>query len=119
MFGAGGRSPALAGAGSASVDDFDALYVNPAGLAGVAGKRLHTGFMFGAFQLDNVDRPADDAVGLSAGIVLRLRLGGALRDRVSVGIGMLSPPTVVTRLRAPAAGTPYYALLENRAQTIG
>src|SRR5688572_12297031 len=100
MFGAGGRSPALAGAGAASVDDFDSLYVNPAGLAAVAGKRLHTGFLFGSFQLDNVDRPAEDAVGLSAGIALRLKLGGALRDRVSVGIGMLSPPTVVTRLRA-------------------
>ncbi|HTM21530.1 MAG TPA: hypothetical protein VL172_13510 [Kofleriaceae bacterium] len=119
MFGAGGRSPALAGTGGASAEDFDALYLNPAGLAGVAGKRLHAGLLYGTFQLDNVDRPAADAWGVSIGIVLRLRLGGALRDRLSFGIGLLSPPTVVTRLRAPAAGTPYYALLENRAQTIG
>lgn len=119
LFGAGGRSPALAGAGGASADDFDALYLNPAGLADVDGKRLHTGLLLGAFQLDGVDRPVDDAVGVSAGLALRLRLGGALRDRISLGLGMLTPPAVVTRISAPAAGTPYHTLLENRAQTIG
>src|SRR5262245_52321595 len=82
MFGAGGRSPALAGAGAASAEDFDALYLNPAGLAGVGGKRLHAGFLYGTFQLDHVDRPAADAWGVSVGVALRLRLGGALRDRV-------------------------------------
>jgi hypothetical protein len=57
LFGFGGRSPALAATGVASAD-FEALYLNPAGLPEVSGRRLSVGTLFGSFSLSGciVDR---------------------------------------------------------------
>ena len=119
LFGFGGRSPGLAATGVASADDFEALYLNPAGLAEVSGRRLSLGTLFGAFSLSGVDRPVDDAVGVEVGVAVRLPLGGALADRVSLAIGLYVPTQLVTRARAPSPGTPFFAVLENRSQVIG
>jgi long-chain fatty acid transport protein len=119
LFGFGGRSPALAETGVASADDFDCVYLNPAGLAEVSGRRLSLGTLYGRFALDGVDRPVDDAVGVEVGGAFRLPLGGALRDRVGFAIGLYVPTTLLNRARAPVPGTPFFAVLENRSQVIG
>lgn len=119
LFGFGGRSPALAATGVAAADDFECLYLNPSGLAEVKGRRVSAGTLVGSFSLDGVERPVDKAVGIEVGAAFRLPLGGVLRDRIGLGIGIYVPATVLNRARAPQPGTPFFALLENRAEVVG
>src|SRR5215470_5299741 len=119
IFGFGGRSPALAETGVASADDLDALYLNPAGLAEVTGRRLSVGSVFGSFSLSGVNRPVDDAVAIEIGGAFRLPLGGALADRVGLGIALYVPTELLNRARVPAPGMPFFAVLENRSQVVG
>src|SRR4051794_4639879 len=80
MFGFGGRSPGLGATGVASADDFDCVYLNPAGLAEVPRKRFSVGTLLGAFDLRGVDRTVDPAIGVEFGGALPMPLGGALKD---------------------------------------
>jgi long-chain fatty acid transport protein len=89
MFGFGARSPALAATGVASADDFETIYLNPAGLADVKRKRLSAGTLIGDFSLDGVDRDVNRATGVEVGSAFPLPFGGALRGR----IGLASPST--------------------------
>ena len=43
LFGFGGKSPGMVGTGVATANDYDALYLNPAGLALVTRRRLALG----------------------------------------------------------------------------
>ncbi len=121
LYGFGGRSPALAGAGESDAAGFDSTYLNPAGLGEVKRKRLSVGYLYGDFSLemDGDDTGTDRPRGLSFGAALPLPLGGALADRVGVGIGVLVPTGTLTRVRVPLPGQPVYALLETRSQTLG
>lgn len=119
MFGFGGRSPGLAATGVASADDFDCVYLNPAGLADLPRKRFSVGTLVGAFDLRGVDRTVDAAVGVEFGGALPMPLGGALKDRVGLGLGFYVPTQVINSARAPMPGTPFYALLESRARVVG
>jgi long-chain fatty acid transport protein len=75
--------------------------------------------MFGVFDLHGVDRTVEAARGVVIGGALPIPFGGALRDRVGLGLGFYVPTNVLNRARAPRPGTPFYALLENRSQVIG
>src|SRR5262245_6010993 len=97
---------------------FDCTYLDPAGLADLRRKRLSLGLLLGHFELEGVDRPVDPAVGVEIGGALPIPLGGALRDRVGLGLGFYVPTKVIARARAPMVGEPYYALLENRSQIV-
>jgi long-chain fatty acid transport protein len=119
LFGFGGRSPALAATGAATTTDFDAVYLNPAGLGDVRGKRLAVGTLFGTFALDGVNRAVDDAVGIEIGGALALPLGGWLKDRLGIGIGLYVPTNDLNRARTPTPGTPFYAVLEDRSEVVG
>ncbi len=119
LFGFGGRSPALAATGVAAADDYECLYLNPAGLAEVRGRRLSAGTLLGTFDLDGVDRDVENAAGVEVGAAFPLPLGGWLRDRVGLGFGIYVPTTVLNRARAPRPGVPFYTLLENRSQVVG
>jgi hypothetical protein len=119
MFGFGGRSPALAATGVAAADDYECLYLNPAGLADVKQKRLSAGTLLGRFSLDGVDRDVDDAVGVEVGAAFPLPLGGALAGRVGLGFAIYVPATVLNRARAARPGAPFFALLENRSEVVG
>jgi long-chain fatty acid transport protein len=119
MFGFGGRSPGAGATGVASSEDFDSTYLNPAGLADLTRKRFSFGTLLGAFDLSGIPRTVDAAVGLEFGASLPIPLGGALKDRVGLGLGFYVPTTVINRARAPMPGTPFFALLENRAQVVG
>src|SRR3954451_17226193 len=89
LFGFGGRSPGLAGAGVASTDGYEAVFVNPAGLAHVGHQRITIVCLYGAFALHLDDQPTstDPASGAVFGGALPIPLGGALRDRVGLGFG--------------------------------
>lgn len=120
LFGFGGRSPALAGAGVASSTGYDAVFINPAGLADVQRKRATVGGMYGDFslELDGASTDTDSAQGVILGGELPVPLGGALRDRVGLGFGFYIPDKSINRAAAPVPGTPYYALLEHRSHVI-
>jgi long-chain fatty acid transport protein len=121
LFGFGGRSPGLAGAGVASTEGYDATYVNPAGLALVKRKRATIGGMYGDFALDmdGAQTDTDPASGLVIGGAVPMPLGGAAKDRVGIGFGFHIPTDAINRARAPFPGDPVFTLLENRSHVIG
>jgi len=121
LFGFGGRSPAMGQTGVATATDFDAAYLNPAGLADIVHKRVTIGFLYGDFQLKIGGEPTgtDPAQAILFGGAVPVPLGGALRDRIGFGIGFLVPPSAINRARQPYPGTPVFALLETRAQVVG
>jgi len=60
LFGLGGRSPALAGAGVADAEAYDAAYLNPAGLADLRRRHVAVGYQIGDIDLDNLGRAVGD-----------------------------------------------------------
>jgi len=120
LFGFGGRSPALAGTGVASSASYEAVYLNPAGLAGVIAKRATVGGVYGDFALHRTgeDPDVDPARGVVFGGQFPLPLGGSMRDRVGLGFGFWIPSRTLNRARAPFPGTPSFVLLENRSHVI-
>jgi long-subunit fatty acid transport protein len=121
LFGFGGRSPGLAGAGVASAEDFDAVYLNPAGLAYATRKRATVGGLAAAMRLElgAEDYPVEGPRGLEIGGQVPMPLGGALRDRVGLGFGFYVPSEAINRARAPFPGEPSFVLLESRAFVVG
>jgi long-chain fatty acid transport protein len=121
LFGFGGRSPGMGGTGVATATDFDAAYLNPAGLADVVRKRITFGFLFGDFDLELDGRSAgtDSATGLLFGGAVPVPLGGALQNRLGFGIGFLVPPNAINRAQHPFPGEPVFELLETRAHVVG
>ena len=120
MFGFGGRSTALAGTGVASSDGYEAVYLNPAGLARVPRKRATAGFLDANFELhlDGEETPTESARGLVIGGELPMPLGGSMKDRLGLGFGFYVPQVAINRARAPFPGTPEFILLENRSHVI-
>lgn len=124
LFGFGGRSPAMAGTGGATTTGYDAVYLNPAGLADTVGKHITVGTMGGEMFLRRDDGRRDTRVdtdtisGLIIGGALALPLGGRLRDRVGVGLGFHVPFTAINRARQPLPGVPVHALLESRTHVV-
>jgi hypothetical protein len=120
LFGYGGRSPGVAATGVATCDGFDSVYLNPAGLADAPRRRLTLGGLVGAFELelDGDDAGVDTATGTLFGAVLPMPLGGALRDRVGLGIGLYIPTGTYNRAHAELPGTPIYALLDSTSQVV-
>lgn len=120
LFGFGGRSPGLAGAGVASSEGYDAVFLNPGGLGLASRKRATVGGMYGDFALsmDGADTGTESAGGLVIGGAVPMPLGGAARDRVGIGFGFHIPTVAINRARAPYPGEPVFTLLESRSHVI-
>lgn len=120
LFGFGGRSPALVGTGVATSTDYDAVYLNPAGLADVARKRITLGTVMGSMFLyvNDYRTDTDPISGLVIGGAVPVPLGGALRDRVGLGLGFHIPTAAINRARHPLPGVPVHALLESRTHVV-
>jgi len=121
LYGFGGRSPALAGAGQTDSVSFDASYLNPARLGHLDHKRLTMGYFFSDFALEmNGDKTDTETAHASTfGAGLPLPLGGAWKNRIGLGLGFSIPLATMVRVRVPFPGDPVYSLLETRSQTIG
>src|SRR5687767_9917771 len=119
LFGFGMRSPALAGTGVATADDYEAVYLNPAGLAEVSEKRATVGAVVADFRTrmdgDIVGEPSSGTV---LGGVVPMPLGGWAKNRIALGFGFYIPNEALVRVRAPFPGVPQFALLENRSHVI-
>ncbi len=121
LYGFGARSSAMAGSGVASANSFDAVYLNPAGLSRIRTRYIAGGFSYGqlSLELDGADAGAGDTVATTFGLVLPLPLGGALRDRLTIGFGIQVPRNAIARARAPQLGEPVFALLDSRSEIVG
>lgn len=120
LFGFGARSAGMAGTGVASATGYDAVYLNPAGLADAVRKRVTIGGVGGELFLFRDDRqtPTDAVSGLIFGGAVPLPLGGALHRRVGLGLGFQVPLAAINRARQPLPGEPIHVLLENRTHVV-
>lgn len=119
LFGFGTRANALAGTGAAYATGYEATYANPAGLW--AGRRhLSLGIVYGGYNvsLDGAPYNIDATSGLVIGGALPLPLGGILRDRLGIGIGLYTPLGLVNRASDPFPDQPRAAILDGRTQVV-
>jgi long-subunit fatty acid transport protein len=111
----------MAGSGVASAHSFDCVFLNPAGLSRIRNKYIAGGFSYGqlSLDLDGADAGAEDTLATTFGLVVPLPLGGALRDRLTLGFAILVPRNAIARARAPQLGDPVFALLDSRSEIVG
>lgn len=120
LFGYGARAMAMGGTGAAYADDVGAVFANPAGLSRSHELALTLGLVGSAFWLDHggAHTPADPGAATVIGVTMPIPFGGALRDRVTLGLGFLTPTQVVVRARILRPETPQFINLPDRVQTV-
>lgn len=125
LFGFGARSPAMGGTGTAHAQGFEAVYDNPALLSASHERRLSLGFQGATYSLSASGQgepghvPYQRAKGIIIGAVLPVPFGGALKDRITLGLGAYTPTDIVVRGRILYPETPEFALLGDRSQSLG
>ncbi len=115
----GARAEGMGGAMTAEANDHSAVFYNPALLT--RSKDANFGFSVQwhrvmsdvvstdkAKTLDCTNCAPPDAVGTSLGLVLPL--GGVVKERVAIGVGLYLPTSKLLRLFAPDATRPYWYL---------
>ena len=124
LFGYGAKSQAMAGTGTATSDDFEATYTNPALLSRIHLARVTLGVLGATFDEnatgDGLPGRIEDrsAHGVDIGIDLPIPLGGILAHRVSGALAFYTPSDVVVRGRILYPETPQFPLLSDRAQCV-
>lgn len=120
LFGYGPRAAAMGATGAAFLDDYAAVYANPAGLSRARGRRLTLGYAGASFSLRYDGRPvtAENGSATLLGVTVEVPFGGALRHRVGLGLGFFTPTDVVVRARVRRATTPQFLLLPDRVQCV-
>ena len=119
MISLGTRSPALGGTGVADATGYEASYQNPAGLA-TGQRNLTLGLVYGGYRttLDGNPYPIEDTLGLVIGGALPLPLGGIMKNRLGLGLGLYLPTGFVNRVRVPLPEVPRATLLDSRTQIV-
>ncbi|MEE2756881.1 MAG: hypothetical protein VYA30_09475 [Myxococcota bacterium] len=120
LFGAGARSIGLAGAGASGAEGYDCIFHNPACLVQNAAPRVSIGYTFAQIwrELNQDSNTADAVTATTIGLALPLPFQGVLKDRVGIGLAFYIPTNTVLTARVPKPGTPYFAVIDNRAQTV-
>lgn len=121
LYGFGARSSAMAGSGVASCTSFDCVFLNPGRLGRLRRKSVSGGFSYGDLNLkiNGNASDSDSTLATTFGVVVPLNLGGSLKDKVTLGLGILVPQNAIARARAPEVGTPSFALLDSRSEVVG
>ncbi len=117
LYGYGPRAAAMGGAMTAEANDYTAVFYNPALL--VERKDVNFGFAFqyagmvSKVESKDLAKPLDlslanapATVGSSLGLLFPL--GGVVKNRVALGLGVYLPTAVLLRLHAPAQDQPYW-----------
>jgi len=120
LFGFGSAHGAEVGTGVATTDDFAAVYYNPAGLAAGTGRQATVGFLGALSNLEVNDRRVDlhDAAGMVLGLAAPAPLGGPLKGRLRVGVGLYLLPGTIAQIAARYPDEPFYPYYDNRLQRI-
>jgi long-chain fatty acid transport protein len=120
LIGIGPRQAAMAGAGVADCDDYEATYVNPAGLVAAKKRRLTAGYLGARYslQLDGNPRNITNTDGILIGAALPLPFGGVLKDRLAIGLAFYFPVGLINRAAEDFPNIPRLALLDDRTQTV-
>ncbi|MBL4633239.1 MAG: outer membrane protein transport protein [Kofleriaceae bacterium] len=121
LYGFGSRSSAMAGAGVATCTSFDCVFLNPGRLARQRRKTLSAGYSYGDLNLTINEKKSnsENTQATTFGVVVPLKLGASLADRVTLGLGMMVPRNAIARARSPEVGTPSFALLDSRSEIVG
>ncbi len=121
LYGFGARSSSMAGAGVASAHSFDCVFLNPAGLSRIRHRYIAGGVSYGDLnlKLDGKDAGTNDTLATTFALVVPLPLGGALRERLTLGFGIQVPRAAIARAQAPEYGEPTFALLNSRSEIVG
>jgi len=124
VIGFGFRSLGMGNTGAAIGQGVDTVYANPALLSTARDMELQLGTMGAHFDLSasgpGLAQPLVAYPSLQAntiGGVLPLPFGGALKDRVAIGVGFLTPFDVVVRGRILYPEKPQY-LIADRVQSV-
>ncbi len=120
LVGIGPRSAAMAGLGAADSTDYEAAYLNPAGLVGARQRRISVGYFGGRYQLqmDGAKRNVTDTDGILIGASLPLPFGGVMTNRLALGVAFYFPLGLINRAKGEFPTVPRLALLDNRTQTV-
>lgn len=124
QIGFGPRSQAMAGTGTAVGRGVDTTYANPALLS-----REHTSeFTFGwqstrfVLHADGDNAPGDlseeSLHGTTIGVILPVPFGGFLEERVTLGLGVFTPSTLIARARLLYPERAQFPVLTDRMQTL-
>ncbi len=116
-FGYGPRAAAMGGAQTADANDYTSVYYNPALMP--YHKDVNFGFNFQWYRMNasvqskdlarDIDCTyctAQDQVGMSLGLLFPL--GGRVRNRVALGLGLYAPETRLLRVLSPARDQPFW-----------
>jgi long-chain fatty acid transport protein len=119
VFGFGPRASAMGATGAASALGFEAVYANPALLSDEPERRLALGFVGAHFDLHAGDKrvPYDALHASLIGATLPIPFGGALHNRVVVGLGFFTPFDLVVRGRILFPEKPQFQVAD-RTQSV-
>jgi long-chain fatty acid transport protein len=120
VFGLGSRASAQAGAVTASVTDFSAVFYNPAGLAFSDTTELGFGVLGFGSGLSIRDRRMDitDPIALEVGGRIPVPLGGVLARRLFLAFALTTPPSSILRIISRYPQEPFFPLYDNRTQRL-
>lgn len=119
LFGFGTRSPAMAGTGVSYANDYEATFVNPAGLVRTHTRSLVLGLQGGVyhFELDDARLPMSPVKANTIGATIPLPFGGLMKDRLTLALGLYTPLDVVLVGDIAYADVPRPIVLD-RAQSL-
>lgn len=118
VLGFGPRSIATGSTGAASSEGYESVYGNPALLSTARERQLAFGFVGAVFDIHAKEKIAAGPLhGSVIGATLPIPFGGALKDRVALGLGFFAPTDVVVRGRILYPEKAQYPLAD-RVQSV-
>ncbi|WP_437683253.1 OmpP1/FadL family transporter [Sorangium sp. So ce131] len=119
VLGFGARASAMGATGAAVAEGYEAVYANPALLSLARERRLTLGLAGAIFDLRAGGRRLSYAPlrGSVIGAAVPVPFGGALKDRVTIGLGFFTPFDVVVRGRILYPETPQFPIAD-RTQSV-
>jgi long-chain fatty acid transport protein len=120
-YGYSARGIGMAGAMSATADDFAAAYYNPAGAVFQRRPSFGVGYLVTGSMMSGIgiDAPKlKHTQGMLFGMTLPLPLGGFLRERLAFGFASFFPNGLLLGIHVPYPTDPQYVILQNSGQSL-
>ena len=120
LFGFGPRAAAMGATGGAFLDDYAAVYANPAGLSRARRARLALGYAGAGFGLRYDGQPmyAENGSATILGVSVEAPFTGVLAHRIGLGLGLFTPTDLIVRARVLRGAVPQFLILPDRVQSV-